>query len=183
MNLLELVLIGTVVVSLACSPPVRTYVRSLPLPARLALALFVALLASGHLARIDRWTFPFVGWRMYGVERKPQEIVYERYFGITVSGRRVTLSPTDAFPSLTKGRIRSPLARHVALAPGDDQSWQKASALLTAIARARNRDAPDDPLRTIVATRCRSSAEAWAPTGAFLCRDQLTIEIPPLPGP
>ena len=176
--LVEVALIAAIVVPVACSPPVRAFVGALPRTARLGLILFFGLVVYGHLADSPYRTFPFVVWWMYGVEKSPHVVQYERYTGLTSMGREELLDPQRLFPSLGQNRISVALREALHHVDGGSRDRERAQAFLLSLGRAHNRANSAEPLRTVIATECRVPIEDWDPGAPHSCREVLRVEIP-----
>jgi hypothetical protein len=176
--IVEVALIAAIFVPVAGSPPVRAFLRDLPRAAQFGLVLFFGLVIYGHLADSSYRTFPFVVWWMYGVEKAPHVVQYERYTGLTSTGHEELLVPQRLFPSLGQNRIAVALRDAVHHIDSSSRDRERAEALLLSLGRAYNRTTPANLVQTVIATQCGVPAEAWHPSVTLSCREVLRVQIP-----
>jgi hypothetical protein len=178
LNTLEITLIGAALLPLALSRDAWAFARRVPAAALFCTLLFFALLLAGHLAAAPSRTFPFVTWWMYGLPKR-DVIEFERYVGVTALGREEHLIPGALFPSLGRGtfRLANPLRDAVRSAAAHPDNRARAEALLVALAQARNRTNPRDPVRLVRVVHCALPVRDWKPDAPFDCCQLLSVDV------
>lgn len=142
-------------VALVSFAPVRAWLRAIPSPHRTVLAVFFFLIATGQLTLLNRDTFPFPGWTMYGRKEAPAMLEYYRYHGIDRNGRKLEVDPAKLFTFVNVAEIASRVKGfgRTASSPTDDPAREAARAKvrdwLLAIGTAYNLEHPDAPLRSL----------------------------------
>lgn len=132
---------------------VRSTLRSLDPPYRLAVVLLPVLLVAGHVAnRADR-AYPFITWELYTTPL-PARPAYHEYTATLANGQQITLPLRSLFPGLA-GLVGVTLesatwhSLHRGSAAERERASARMQALLLALAREYERRHPDSPVRSL----------------------------------
>lgn len=155
--LLEAVLFAALIYALAGFGPLRRVLVDVPRRYRTIALVFVVLLAVGQVIKGNEYTFPFVGWTMYGTPH-PEDPVFYEYTAIRQSGRAEPFDPPRLVPTLANARIDNRLKRQIeTIEKTDDPATrerEKALHAATLRAFARLADAGSaDPIVAVQVTR------------------------------
>jgi hypothetical protein len=165
-------------------PLVETF-RSVGRPYRLLSLAFVALPALGHLVPGDTWTFPLVGWHMYGALRPTTALVFYYYVGTRRSRQSVRLDLRRVLPpsvAMINYEIVEQIKAIESAATPERRVRRMAEheATFKALARLVDRNNCQDPILTVSVFKCMASVadiKAYKGESAIACQRLWEIDV------
>jgi len=146
------------IVGIALLPGIANYWRQAPAAERRFIAVITFCLLVGQTAGENRKLFPFVEWDMYTQVIPDEPAMVVEYVGVTASGQRILLNPSQIVPALGRGSLRinngmKNLVRGALSSEGTEEQqndfrWRMHESL-SALKRLHNRKSPSTPITDI----------------------------------